>query len=116
MGKEIAVDLRVARKRSGLSQDEAATLLGVDRRRLSKLEVGRYEPTVAEIAGLSLIYDREFRQLCRSVLPAVYAQIAKNLSSLPPAPTGLRRLDEREQTLARLQATLQGSSHSVYAE
>jgi transcriptional regulator with XRE-family HTH domain len=52
----IAARLRAAREQAGLSQGQAAKLLGVQRPTLSEIEAGRRRVTAEEIARLAGIY------------------------------------------------------------
>ena len=71
MGNSFALDIKVARRRSGLSQAEVSHLLGIHRTRLSKLERGRYVPTAHELAALCLIYGKEFPEIGHATMPQV---------------------------------------------
>ena len=51
MTKAFALDLKVARKNSGLTQEDCAHLLGVCDATLAKMEGGTRTPTVREIRG-----------------------------------------------------------------
>ena len=60
MSTEFALDLRLARKKSGLTQRDCAHLLNVHASKVSALEHGKQLPTLIEICTLSLIYGRSF--------------------------------------------------------
>lgn len=53
----IASRLRLAREQAGLSQNQAAKLLGLQRPAISEIEAGRRKISADEIAQLSEIYD-----------------------------------------------------------
>ncbi|WP_298362539.1 helix-turn-helix transcriptional regulator [uncultured Litoreibacter sp.] len=59
----LKVDLRIARKRSGLSGQDVAHLLGTSTARLSKLENGYARPRVRELICMSLIYGKTLDEL-----------------------------------------------------
>ncbi|MCB2052416.1 MAG: helix-turn-helix transcriptional regulator, partial [Novosphingobium sp.] len=63
MNTQLALDLRLARRKAGFTQDDAAHLLGVRAPRLSVLEQGRKRPNLVQICTLSLIYGRSFESL-----------------------------------------------------
>lgn len=52
-----------ARKRSGLSQEEAAARLGVSRQTISKWELGETLPDIRQAKGLSALYKVTLDQL-----------------------------------------------------
>ncbi len=57
---EFALDLRLARRKSGLSQKEVAYLLSIDQSTYSDFERGEKVPSLKQICQLSLIYGRSF--------------------------------------------------------
>ncbi len=110
MRNNFALDLKVARRQSGLSQEDVAHLLGADRSRVSKIERGRYQPSVEEIASLCLVYGKALTELCRSSGPVVEATLARRLATLPHRPTTSRGLKNRLETLNDLAARLEASA------
>lgn len=109
MRKEICVDLRIARSRSGLSGNDLAHLMGCGKDRISKLENGAARITPQEIALLYLVFGEPFEQtfgiLCQSETDALFAK----LGSMPQEPVqwaGRReqRLRHLDDLSARLQA------------
>ena len=83
MGTKLALDLKVARRRSGLTQHDVAHLLNVDRTLLSKFERGHRMPSAEQVALLSLIYGRPVPDLygaSRQEWQAVLAERIKTLA------------------------------------
>ncbi|MFY0610696.1 MAG: helix-turn-helix transcriptional regulator [Hyphomicrobiaceae bacterium] len=83
MQTNYALELKVARRLSGLSQYEIAHLLGVSRSRVSKLECGIARPTPDELTTLSLIYSTSFLTMRGAVMPTIHANLEERLHSLP---------------------------------
>jgi transcriptional regulator with XRE-family HTH domain len=52
--KMFCVNVLFARKRAGLTQEEAAQRMGISRPRYTEIETGRYVPTLAIIERLAL--------------------------------------------------------------
>ncbi len=67
--------LRTLRMRSGLTQPELATLLGITVSALSKFETQALAPTKNLILGIEVI----FGQNAREAFPALYAQTERNI-------------------------------------
>ena len=108
MKEFLKVDLRIARQHSGLRGQDVATLLGVSRSRLSKLENGYARPRVKELIGLSLIYGQSFGelfQLCASRLTdKLEERIATLAENCPESPSN----QARQATLSNLADRLSG--------
>lgn len=114
MDINFALDITVARRRSGLSQHDVGHLLGVDRSRISKLERGTYTPTATDIAALSIIYDLEFPEIGQTAMPMLAAGLAERLRMLPNLENYLRGTSDKAETLKALAARLQVSSTDWY--
>lgn len=63
MENSLALDLKVARRKAGLTQSDLAHLLEIKKSRVSKIERGMKQYRFREIVALSLIYDRSLYQL-----------------------------------------------------
>jgi transcriptional regulator with XRE-family HTH domain len=83
MNTTFALDLKVARRKSGLSQLDCAHLLDVHPSRVSKLESGKRLPTVHEICTLSLIYGRTFESLFGSIFEDARKLLRAQLATIP---------------------------------
>ena len=108
MIQKLSLDLKLARRRSGLSQADCAHLVGVDASRMSKLESGKAEPSVCELAILSLIFDRPADDFTKGVIVALRGALADRLDSMPSVPQNWRDWHQRSQTLQALSARLDG--------
>lgn len=112
MYKAFAHDLKVARRKSGLSQRDCGHLLAISQQRISQLETGRDLPTIPEICSLSLIYGRSFESLFGSVFDEVRKQISEQLTTLPNSKKGWIERFNRHSTLNRLAARL--NDHNLF--
>ncbi|WP_158598945.1 helix-turn-helix transcriptional regulator [Rhodophyticola porphyridii] len=106
MSTEFALDLRLARRKSGLSLRDTAHLLNVHKSTLSALETGKRLPSVEQVCQFSLIYGRSFQSLFNEVTEDAKAKLQAQLPSLPgPGPRWPGKL-QREKTLTRLSSRL----------
>lgn len=107
MYNAFALDLKAARRKSGLTQQDVAHLLGSHRAKLSHLEKGTSEPTAADVAALSLIYGKSYDVICRSVFEATALELKDRLPTLPtPNRSWLGRFN-RTNTLSKLDAAIE---------
>ena len=106
MTKEFALDLKVARKNSGLTQEDCAHLLGVCDATLAKMEGGTRTPSVREICTLSLIYGRSFESLFSGIFTKVREDLFQRLMKMPVASGTLRLRTNRQYTLGKLASRL----------
>lgn len=83
MTKEFILDLKVARRKAGLTQADYSHLLGRSRSVAGQLETGKRLPNLKEICALSLIYGRTFESLFSAVFAQARHELAENLASLP---------------------------------
>ena len=106
MHSSFSIDLKTARRRSGLSQADCGHLLGVDKRRISAFESGKSIPTVPEICGLSLIFGCSFETLFASVFSEVGSDIERRLAHMPTCGYSFLGHFNRVHTLNRIAARL----------
>lgn len=106
MSTEFALDLRLARRKAGLTQCDIAHLLGVHRARIWALEHGRQLPTVQQICTLSVIYGRSFESLFACVLAEASAAVRDRLRTLPALTRPTVVHFNREANLVRLERRL----------
>ena len=106
--KEIAADLRSARRLSGLSNRDVATLLDVDAGRISRLETGTSEPSGQELALLALVYGKSLGFMLPCSHRRFIKGLRKQLSKLPGEPRVWSPRKERQATLNRLADDLEG--------
>jgi transcriptional regulator with XRE-family HTH domain len=102
MNHEFALDLKVARRKSGLTQDDCAHLLAVHPSKVSLLESGKTLPTIRDIAVLTLIYGRSFESLFQGIIAEVQRELRKRLSRMPEAPNRWLLRFNRQATLNAL--------------
>ncbi|WP_323771751.1 helix-turn-helix transcriptional regulator [Antarctobacter sp.] len=102
MFEEFICDLKVARKRAGLTQSDCGHLVGVSHDAISQIERGQRMPTIRELCALSLIYGRSFESLYVEVLREVREDLRDKLASMPTEPKDWPAAARRQQTVERL--------------
>ncbi|MBT52780.1 MAG: hypothetical protein CMF72_05180 [Mameliella sp.] len=106
MFDEFICDLKVARKRAGLTQSDCGHLVGVSHDAISQIERGQRMPTIRELCALSLIYGRSFESLYAEVLREVRRDLGEKLAEMPEEPKGWPGSMRRRKTLERLAGRL----------
>ncbi len=102
MHKTFGADLRVARNRSGLSQEDCAHLLGVDQSQISRLEAGKAEPTLHELTLFYLIFGAWSEPLWNGLLREVVDDLRRRLITLPAEQQSWRQKAARRSTIQSL--------------
>lgn len=112
MSTEFALDLRLARRKSGLTLRDTAHLLNVHPTTLSALEHGKRLPSVEQVCQLALIYGRSFQSFFNEVTNAAKEKLRSQLPSL--AESGKRWLGkvQREKSLTRLSSRLSNNDEN----
>ena len=103
---EFSLDLKVARRRSSLSQSDCAHLLGVDASRISKLESGKSTPSVVELALLCLIFNLPIGSIGQEIVLSILHDLQQRLASMPGCPENWPGRDTRVRTLNALSEKL----------
>lgn len=106
MHKVFAFDLHLARRKSGLTQEDCAKLLETTQSRYSRLERGDRMPDAEEICLLSLIFGRSFESFYCDLFRELRRDLPRRLADLPPGPRLWPLKTNRERTLARLASRL----------
>jgi transcriptional regulator with XRE-family HTH domain len=115
MFEEFICDLRVARKRAGLTQSDCGHLVGVSHDAISQIERGQRMPTIRELCALSLIYGRSFESLYAEVLREVRRDLGETLADMPEEPKDWSVAARRQKTLERLAHRLLEESDPYHA-
>ena len=115
MFHEFTLDLKVARKKSGLTQVDCAHLLAIHPSLVSQIETGKRMPTVREICTLSLIYGRSFESLFAGIFTDARSDLRERLTTIPDAPKHWLGRHNRQATLNRLAEHLLASYDSDHA-
>lgn len=102
MSTEFALDLRLARRKAGLTQRDIAHLLGAQQTLVSELERGRQLPTLAQIVTLSLIYGRSFESLFAELMKSARNQLRKRIVSMPKGVRSYVGTFNRDASIERL--------------
>lgn len=102
-----AHDLRIARRRSGLSQKDVSILLGTSEKEISALEGGRKLPSLLQITKLSLIFNRVFPSLYDMLGKTARHELFQQIPSLPATgKKGVVDTFNRDNTLKRIETRL----------
>ena len=115
MSKQFALDLRLARKKSGLTQRDIAHLLSANSSRISDLEHGKRSPSIKELCKLSLVYGRTFESFYGEVLAEVRIQLRQRMTSVPKDIRLYAGTFNRSSSLARLRDRLAEETGSEHA-
>jgi transcriptional regulator with XRE-family HTH domain len=107
MTSQFAVDLRLARRKAGLTQQDVAHLLDIQQTRLSELERGRKEPTLRELCCLSIILNRRFEGLYADLLDEARFELRERLPDMPRTARLYLPTFNRTHTLKRLRRDLE---------
>lgn len=103
---EFALDLRHARRKSGLSQAEVAHLVAINQATYSRFEHGSLSPSVEQLCALALIYGRSFTSYFERIADAQKPGLRKRLSELKPKERPTVRIFNRARTLEKLRRRL----------
>ena len=110
MSQTFALDLKVARRKSGLTQQDCAHLLDVHKAKISLLEQGKTLPTVLELSTLSLLYGKSFESLFRSLIEDAQHTLNDRLATLPVVSNRWLGRFIRQNTLNKLAARLDANN------
>lgn len=111
---DFSLELKVARRKAGLSQKDCAHLLGVHASRVSLLESGKAVPTINQMCRLSLIYGRSFENLFGGVMEDARRDLRRRMHAMPDAPTRWLGRFNRENTLRALAHRLTSTIDEEY--
>ncbi|MCU7838885.1 MAG: helix-turn-helix transcriptional regulator [Candidatus Thiodiazotropha sp. (ex Troendleina suluensis)] len=115
MSTEFSLDLRLARRKAGLTQKDTAHLLGIYQSVASDLERGMTLPTLLQIVTLSLIYNRSFESLFSELMKEAKQQLSERVHSLPENVRHYSGTFNRTATINRLRQRLsvEDSAHDT---
>jgi len=116
MSSDFTLDLRVARRQTGFTQEDVARLLGVTQSQISDLEHGRVLPTLRQICSLSLIFGRSFESLFWELMRDARKAIGGRLPSIPAQVRSYVGTFNRESSLKRIERRLEVESPGYGAE
>ena len=107
MTTQFALDVYLARVKTGYTQSDVAHLLEISRVTISRFERGNSEPSLQDILALSLVYGRSFESFFADKLRQRRRHILKRLDTLPPLTQPTARHAKREVNLQRLARRLE---------
>lgn len=103
-----ALDLKVARRKAGLTQQDVAHLLDIQESRVSRLENGKAQLGIHEIAALTLVYGKPFEGLFAEALDEIAEALPERMSNMPACQDGWLGRFNRENTLSNITNRLLG--------
>ena len=112
MRHEFAMDLKVQRRRSGLSQADCAHLLSIHPSKVSLLESGQLFPSLKDVCALTILYGRSFESLFGSLVSNVAHDVKVRLDKMPAAPTRWLPTFNRQRSLEELAERLEELSYT----
>jgi transcriptional regulator with XRE-family HTH domain len=107
MKHTFALDLKVLRRRAGLSQGDCAHLLGVHPSKVSLLESGKLAPSLRDIAKLTVVYGRSFEGIFLDFITHCARQVRTQLEGMPKPTRPWLRTFNRRQSLSELASRLE---------
>ena len=111
---QFGLDLKVARRRSALTQADCAHLLGIDQPRISKFEAGTAVPSVVELSILCLIFNRPIGGMSQEIVISVGSSLQERLASMPPCPETWHDREHRLRTLGLIAQKLSTLDDEAY--
>lgn len=106
MTTQFSLDLRLARRKAGYTQDDLSHLLSVQQSLISDLEHGKDRPSLEQIIDLSLIYGRSIESLFDMLMAERRGALADRLSDLPDLSNATVHTFNRDSSLQRLEERL----------
>jgi transcriptional regulator with XRE-family HTH domain len=113
MNSDFALDLKVQRRKAGLSQRDVAHLLGAHPTKVSLLETGRLSPNLTDLALLSLVFGKTMEEYFVPFVKAAREALLHALPSMPDAPKRWLSRFNRQYTLDQLADRLQALGDGV---
>lgn len=102
MSTEFALDLRLARRKAGLTQRDCAHLLSTSTSILSQLESGKRLPSLMEVCTLSVIYGRNFESLFGMIMREAKIALRQRILHMPELVRAYAGTRNREHSIERL--------------
>lgn len=106
MSTQFALDLRLARRKAGYTQEDVAHLLSTHQSVVSDLEHGKAQPSVDQIVELSLIYGRSFESFFGAVMEKRQKHLNRQLGRMPELTKPTAHTFNRASSLAKLKRRL----------
>jgi transcriptional regulator with XRE-family HTH domain len=106
---DFALDLKVHRRKAGLSQSDVAHLLGVHPSKVSLFESGKMLPSLRDIAHFSVVYGKSFEEFFHTFVLKARETIKSRLPSMPAAPKRWLGRFNRQYTIDQIAERLSAS-------
>ena len=99
MQNEFNLDLKVSRRKAGLTQRDEAHLLDIHPSKVSLMESGKALPNIRDVAALTVIYGRSFESLFQPIVREVQLNVKEHLTNMPASPQRWLLRFNRQHTL-----------------
>ena len=109
MRDDFALDIKVQRRKAGLSQKDVAHLMGVHPSKVSLMEAGKKLPSLRDIAHLSLVYGKSFEEFFFAFISKARESVRQRLPSMPQAPKRWLGRFNRQYTVDQIAERLEAS-------
>lgn len=106
-GTKLALDLKVARRRSGLTQSDVAHLLNIDRTLISKFERGKRRPSGEQVALMCVIYGLPLPEIYTASVSEIHNLLARRIKTLEMQDGPSSRMDHLLSLRDHLQASIE---------
>jgi len=107
MTTQFALDLRLSRRKVGLTQGDCAHLLGIQQSRFSDFERGSQMPRLGELCTLAIILNRQFDTVFEVELEQARRALKARIVSIPKHRRQNATTFGRDRTIRRLKRTLE---------
>lgn len=111
MHEDFSLDIKVQRRKAGLSQRDVAHLIGVHPSKVSLLEAGKTLPSLQDIAHLSIVYGKSFEEFFHAFMVKARDTLRLRLPSMPEAPKRWLGRFNRQYTLDQIADRLAASDN-----
>jgi transcriptional regulator with XRE-family HTH domain len=109
MHHDFSLDIKVHRRKAGLSQRDLAHLIGVHPSKVSLLEAGKTLPSLQDIAHLSLVYGKSFEEFFYAFVVKARDTLKLRLPTMPEAPKRWLGRFNRQYTVDQIAERLSAS-------
>lgn len=106
MINDLALTLRAARRKAGLTQSDVAHLLEVHPSKISLWESGKARPSIMQVCRLSVTYGVSFEILFSGIFVDARRTLRARLKDIPEAPRRWLGRYHRDNTLRTLERRL----------
>jgi transcriptional regulator with XRE-family HTH domain len=108
---DFALDLRVNRRKAGLSQRDMAHLMDIHPSKVSHLEDGSTMPSVRDVAHFSFIFGKTVEDLMQAFVFEAANDLTERITTLPECSRRWLGRFNRSHTLEQITTRLRALNH-----